>query len=75
MTVQELINELKSLPQDHEVHFAYNYGDHWRTQVAPKVQNAELMLVTHSAYHDMDRVSEEDTPDGRTLNREVVVIS
>ena len=37
MTVQELINLLQWQDPDAEVHFAYNYGDHWRTEVAPKV--------------------------------------
>ena len=37
MQVKDLIEQLKYLDQDAEVHFAYNYGDHWRTEVAPKV--------------------------------------
>jgi hypothetical protein len=39
MLVKELIEELKFLDQEAEVHFEYNYGDHWRTSVAPRVQS------------------------------------
>ena len=60
MTVEELINELKYMPQDAEVHFTYNYGDHWRTQVAPTVDSVEMGLVKYSDYHRMDKVVEVD---------------
>ena len=60
MLVEDLIEELKHLPMDAEVHFAYNYGDHWRTQVAPKVSCVEMGLVQYSDYHRMDKVVEPD---------------
>lgn len=60
MTVEELIEELKYMPQDAEVHFQYNYGDHWRTQVAPKVTSVEMGLVEYSDYHRMPKVVEPD---------------
>jgi hypothetical protein len=76
MTVQELIDELESYPRDSEVHFSYNYGDHWRTQVAPKVERVESGFVEHSSYHDMDKLAdEEDDVDDETKYRSVVVIS
>ena len=31
MTVEELINQLGFMDPTAEVHFSYNYGDHWRT--------------------------------------------
>ena len=37
MNVAELIDELRMMDPEAEVHFEYNYGDHWRTHVAPKV--------------------------------------
>ena len=63
LTVADLIEELKYMPQDAEVHFTYNYGDHWRTQVAPGVDMVEMGFVVHSAYHSMDKVVEPDMDD------------
>ena len=63
MTVDELIAELQCLPRDAEVHFAYNYGDHWRTQVAPTVDTVEMGKVKFSDYHRMPKVVEEDYDD------------
>ena len=63
MRVQDLIEELKFMPQDAEVHFSYNYGDHWRTQVAPKVGSIELGSVEYSEYHRMPKVQEPDYDD------------
>ena len=60
MLVADLIEELKHMPQDAEVHFQYNYGDHWRTQVAPTVDSVEMGLVKYSQYHSMDKVVEPD---------------
>lgn len=60
MNVAELIEELKYMPQDAEVHFSYNYGDHWRTQVAPTVDNVEVGYVKYSDYHRMHKVVDEE---------------
>lgn len=60
MNVAQLIEELKYMPQDAEVHFSYNYGDHWRTQVAPTVDSVEEGRVQYSAYHSMDKVVDEE---------------
>ncbi len=60
MTVQDLIDELKSYDPEAEVHFSYNYGDHWRTQVAPRVDSVETGYVTFSDYHRMPKVYEPD---------------
>ena len=59
MLVADLIEELKHMPQDAEVHFSYNYGDHWRTQVAPKVTEIYEGQVTYSDYHRMPKVVDE----------------
>ena len=63
MNVAQLIEELKYMPQDAEVHFQYNYGDHWRTQVAPTVDRVEEGAVKYSDYHRMDKVVERDDED------------
>jgi len=60
MLVKELIESLKYMDQDAEVHFAYNYGDHWRTEVAPKVSQVTEGVVEYSDYHRMDKMLEEE---------------
>ena len=62
MQVKELIEMLQDMNQDADVHFAYNYGDHWRTEVAPKVGRVDEGAVVYSEYHRMDRML-EDTGD------------
>jgi hypothetical protein len=80
MKVSQLIEELQCMDQDAEVHFSYNYGDHWRSQVAPKVSQVFEGVVEFSEYHRMDKlVDEEDTYDEETGDykadvRRVVVI-
>ena len=80
MKVSELIEQLGYMDKDAEVHFSYNYGDHWRSQVAPKVSQVFEGVVEFSEYHRMDKlVDEEDTYDEDTGDykadvRRVVVI-
>ena len=63
MKVQDLIELLQAENPEAEVHFSYNYGDHWRTQVAPKVESVEVGYVTYSEYHRMHKVADEDAFD------------
>ena len=63
MLVKELIEMLEGMNQDAEVHFAYNYGDHWRTEVAPKVGQVDEGAVVYSDYHRMDKIAEHDDSD------------
>jgi hypothetical protein len=80
MKVKDLIEQLGYMDKDAEVHFSYNYGDHWRSQVAPKVSQVFEGVVEFSEYHRMDKlVDEEDTYDEETGDykadvRRVVVI-
>jgi glycogen debranching enzyme len=76
MQVSELIEILQEMPQDAEVHFAYNYGDHWRTQVAPKVGEVYEGTVTYSDYHRMPKVVERDydEEDDNTEDKESQVV-
>jgi hypothetical protein len=60
MKVSQLIEELQFLDPEAEVHFEYNYGDHWRTTVAPKVQQVSQGIVEFSQYHGMDKLVEDD---------------
>jgi hypothetical protein len=62
MLVRDLIEMLEGCDADMEVHFAYNYGDHWRTEVAPKVGRVDEGAVVYSEYHRMDKMI-EDTGD------------
>jgi hypothetical protein len=63
MKVADLILELQDMDPEAEVHFAYNYGDHWRTEVAPKVCRVDEGVVEYSDYHRMDRIAKEDYDD------------
>jgi hypothetical protein len=63
MLVKELIEMLEGMNQDAEVHYAYNYGDHWRTEVAPKVDRVDEGAVVYSDYHRMDKIAEHDDSD------------
>ena len=74
MKIHELIEALREYDQMAEVHFAYNYGDHGRTMVAPKVRKVEDGMVCHSAYHDMDRLADEDDEGNGKLVEEVVIL-
>jgi hypothetical protein len=80
MLVKELIESLKYMDQDAEVHFSYNYGDHWRTEVAPKASRVNEGIVAYSEYHRMDKLVDdedyydEDTGDFKADVRRVVVI-
>jgi hypothetical protein len=80
MNVKELIEQLECMNPEAEVHFAYNYGDHWRTEVAPKVDRVHQGIVEYSDYHRMDKLVEdedcydEDTGDYKAGIRRVVVL-
>ena len=59
MKVKDLIKQLGYMDQEADVHFSYNYGDHWRTEVAPTVDSISEGLVKYSEYHRMDKLMEE----------------
>jgi hypothetical protein len=63
MLVRDLIELLEGYDADMEVHFAYNYGDHWRTEVAPRVDDVREGAVVYSDYHRMDKIVENDDDD------------
>ena len=82
MKVKDLIQQLSYMDADAEVHISYGYGDHWRTQVAPKVCKVDEDVVTFSDYHRMDMIEkdeyeifDEDTGDYKEGVRKVVVIT
>jgi len=60
MNVKELIEQLQDMNPEAEVHFAYNYGDHWRTEVAPSVGRVDTGAVVYSEYHRMDKILDTD---------------
>jgi hypothetical protein len=79
MKVKDLIEQLGYMDQDADVHFAYGYGDHWRTTVAPKVTQVFEGAVVYSDYHRMDKLADTDFEDEEPGNpdenaRRVVVI-
>jgi hypothetical protein len=63
MLVKDLIEQLGYMNPEAEVHFSYNYGDHWRTEVAPKVSRVDEAVVEYSEYHRMDKIASEDYDD------------
>lgn len=81
MKVSQLIALLKDADQDADVHFSYCYGDHWRTEVAPKLSNVSEGIVEYSDYHRMDKIADdedcydEDTGDYKESVRRVVVLA
>ena len=78
MLVKDLIEQLGYMNPEAEVHFSYNYGDHWRTEVAPKVSRVDEAVVEYSEYHRMDKIASEDYDDedeeAIASQRRVVVI-
>ena len=80
MKVSDLIEQLQYMDPNAEVHFSYNYGDHWRTTVAPKVGEVFEGVVERSDYHQMDKLVDdedcydEDTGDYKESVRRVVVL-
>ena len=75
MTVRDLKEMLEDQDDSMEVHIAYNYGDYWKTEVAPKASDADTRMVKYSDYHSMDKTySVGDEEDG-VNSREVFVIS
>jgi hypothetical protein len=79
MKVKDLIELLEGYDTEAEVHFAYGYGDHWRTTVAPKVTQVFEGAVVYSDYHRMDKLADTDFEDEEPGNpdenaRRVVVI-
>lgn len=80
MKVKDLIEQLGYMDKDAEVHFSYNYGDHWHTEVAPAVSNITEGVVEFSEYHRMDKMVDdedcydEETGDYKESVRRVVVI-
>ena len=84
MQVKELIEMLQDMNPEAEVHFAYNFGDYWRTEVAPAVGRVDEGVVEYSEYHRMDKIAtieedydvyDEDTGETETKVRRVVVLS
>lgn len=70
MQVRDLIEQLQQMNPNATVHFAYNYGDHWNTEVAPEVNEVDECYVSDSDYHGMPKVVEEGEED----NSELVVV-
>ena len=80
MKVSQLIEQLGYMDRDAEVHYSYCYGDHWHTEVAPRVDSIEQGVVEYSEYHRMDKMVgdedcyNEDTGDYKADVRKVVVL-
>lgn len=74
MLVRDLIELLEDYDADMEIHFEYNYGDHWRTHVAPKVSTVAEGQVVWSEYHRMPKVVDGCDEDDADKLQTVVII-
>jgi len=72
MNVRDLIECLEGMDPEAEVHFSYCYGDHWRTEVAPKVGRVDEGAVVYSEYHRMDKMVEDDSDFDEETGEEIV---
>jgi hypothetical protein len=63
-TVNEMIEILQQIAAEGhgelDLMASYNYGDHWRTQVAIGLSGATVESVQHSDYHSMYKVVDVD---------------
>ena len=75
MKVSELVSMLENMDQNADVHICYNYGDYWRTTVAPKASDVFEGDITYSDYHRMPKLVEYagDLDAGATLNNVVLI--
>ena len=80
MKVSQLIEKLGYMDADAEVRFSCCYGDHWRAQVASRVDSIQEGVVEYSDYHGMDKIVDdedcydEETGDYKEDVRKVVVL-
>ena len=74
MKVSELRKMLEGFDGDLEVHFSYNYGDHWHTEVAPRADRIDMGFIKYSDYHRMDQVVEPDYDDEPEEGLKAVVL-
>lgn len=76
LTVEELHARLDDLIDQGkgnlEIRCPYNYGDHWRTEVAMAPSDVYIGYVEYSAYHRMDKVIEEG--EEKDDSEEVVIL-
>ena len=63
LTVGDLRNALDGVDDNMKVHISYNYGDYWKTVVAPVATEAEEGRVSYSEYHRMDKIDEDGAED------------
>lgn len=75
MIVAELIEQLEQLDENMEVEFAYDYGDHWHSTIASRIDSISVRKVKHSDYHNQDKVvDDDDEEDESEKTREVVIL-
>lgn len=63
MTIQELIQNLQYLQEEHgpdmEVMFSYTASDYWRTELAQSISSVDVGGVSWSDYHRTNKLNEE----------------
>lgn len=56
MQVFQLTKQLQCMDPNAEVHFSHNYGDHWRTKVAPKVGAIFGLILATVGFSGIARI-------------------
>lgn len=78
MTVTQLKQQLEAMEAEGygetPVYYTYNYGDHWRTTVAARINAVESALVEHSEYHNMMKVVHDEDDVDTTKATEAIVL-
>jgi hypothetical protein len=75
MTVEQLIEKLQEEDPEAEVYFAYGSGDYWRTILAKKVTRMDEKPIQYSAYHEMNKVVEDEADFDDATTPLVLVLS
>lgn len=77
--LKEILENMSDEDLQKKIFFAYDYGDHWHTQVAAPVITCEMSKTTFSEYHGMQSVINDDDEDDElsTIKNadEVILIS
>ncbi len=74
--LREMLQEMEGEGHgEKEVLFSYNYGDHWRTNVAAKIESCQEETVVHSEYHNMDKVVDNNGEEPPAKSKQVIILS
>ena len=70
MKVCDLIDTLKQMPEEMEVHAVCDYGDHYHTQQLIKLGEARIIIPYESAYSDTGLAIRDEKDEENKANEE-----